>query len=293
MSFGSPKPQPTTTTQVNKVELSPEQKKLFDLVYPTIQANAQAPTLPDNLVPGFDPLQQAAQAGLLESVQSGAIGQGVANAGDASNFLLSGNLSDPSSNPHLQSALDTGTQFLKDTFLEEVLPSIRGGAIESGQLGGSRQGVAEGIASGKFGNSIANVTSSILNNAFNTGVDAQGKALALAPQTNTLQASPYTIEEAIGGQRRGLEQDKAQYELFKSMFPLEHAKGILGLMSGLPGGSGTSTVTGASPQQPGAFASGLGGAASGLSLASMLPAAFGINPLLGAGLGALAGVLTR
>lgn len=79
---------------------------------------------------------------------------------------------DQGANPYLSGALQRGADQATDnyrnvlgdmaeTMTEKILPNIRGGAIQAGGYGGSRQGIAEGIAAREFaqeaGRSATNV----------------------------------------------------------------------------------------------------------------------------------------
>lgn len=69
----------------------------------------------------------------------------MANAQGAGFDTLRGMMS-PQENPYLQQMFGAGTRALTDTFNNQILPGISGGAEMGGGLGGSRQGIAEGLA---------------------------------------------------------------------------------------------------------------------------------------------------
>jgi hypothetical protein len=92
---------------------------------------------------------------------------------------------DPGSNPYLTRALQAGTDLNRQAFnnlqqdatrnlQENVLPSIRSGAIAAGGFGGSRQGIAEGKALGDFSRAQQNAASQFgaQNTAAITGAQA-------------------------------------------------------------------------------------------------------------------------
>lgn len=112
--------------------------------------------------------------GLTSTGATGATGiYGDYQSGDpARDFILGGGLMDPSQNvaldAYIQAAIDPLTQELTTS----VLPSIQSEAITAGGLGGSRQGVAEGLALDSYMRQVGDTTAGIVNNAYNTGLDA-------------------------------------------------------------------------------------------------------------------------
>lgn len=106
-------------------------------------------------------------------------GQGKLDPTGSMARLLSGNVDTSTLDPVVNNA----TQRLTQNFNEQVMPAIDGGAIMSGQFGGSRQGVAQGIASRGLAQSIGDMEANMYNNAFNTAQqNMYGTANALNQQ---------------------------------------------------------------------------------------------------------------
>jgi hypothetical protein len=285
MGFGKAEPQTTTTSTTH--QMSPDQQRLLGLAMPGIEKwMATTPQrYKGQTIAGFDPAQKQAQDMLLKA--SGAQ-QGIAdNAASASNFWTGGNVWDPTNNPALQGAVDASGRAITQQFNENIMPGIRGGAISGGNFGSSRQGIAEGLAAGRTSQAVGDSANKLINENYKTNVDAQMKALGLAPQTQALQNAPGLTTAAVGDQRRAMAQ--ALLDAEKEGFNFDQNAGylqsrdLLSLLSGIPGGTNTSTATGPKPGGN-AFTGALGGAASGASMGSMF------GPW-GTGIGALGGGL--
>lgn len=97
---------------------------------------------------------EAGQAGALQGMQH------LLGAGDVMN------------NPYLASAMNAAIRPVREQFTEQVMPGIRQGAMEAGQMGSSRQGVAEGIASRGYMDTIADLTAQMGSQAYGQGLQA-------------------------------------------------------------------------------------------------------------------------
>lgn len=275
--------QPTQTTQQ---VLSPEQRQLLDITMPTIQKYAA--TVPERYqgptTAGFTPEQTAGQNMALDTVP--AINDIGVNAAKANNFYTSGNIWDPASNPNLQGAIDAAVRPVYTNLTERALPAIRSGSIQSGNFGGSRQGIAEGAAIRDAGTIAADTASKIVQDQYSTNVGAQQRAIAMAPQVQGAQTAGAQVTSGVGDVRQAMDQANINAGVnafnFDQYAPFMNARDILSLMQGLPGGS---TVSTGNTPQPNMAMSTLGGAASGAALGSaFMP---GVGTAVGAGAGAL------
>jgi hypothetical protein len=279
---GSPS-QPTQTTQQ---VLSPEQRELLNITMPTIKQYAaavpqryQGPT-----TAGFTPEQTAGQNMALGAVPSiDTIG---ANAASANNFYTSGNIWDPAANPHLQGAIDAAVRPVYTNLTERALPAIRSGSIQSGNFGGSRQGIAEGAAIRDAGTIAADTASKIAQDQYSTNVNAQQRAIAMAPTVQGAQTAGAQVTSGVGDVRQAMDQARINSGVnafnFDQYAPFMNARDILSIMQGLPGGS---TVSTGNTPTPNKAMSALGGAATGAALGSAL------MPGIGTGVGAAGGAL--
>ncbi|CUI03873.1 hypothetical protein BN2497_2523 [Janthinobacterium sp. CG23_2] len=145
------------------------------------------------------PMAQAASMSAPGAIENGAYMrrpgdvQGVGVSGPAQNNMdltkpFEGMINGtPGANPYLTGAIQKGINQSTTAFqnqqadstrnlTEMIMPSIRGGAIASGQYGGSRQGIAEGRAIGDFGREQQRALSQFGQNNTDAAVSAQAGA---------------------------------------------------------------------------------------------------------------------
>jgi hypothetical protein len=232
--------------QETHTEMSPEQRMLFNTVFPTIQSYAatvpqryQGPT-----VAGFTPEQSAGQEMALGTVPG--VNQLGANAASANNFYTSGNIWDPKSNPNLQGAIDAAVRPVYQNLTEKALPAIRSGSIQTGNFGGSRQGIAEGAAIRDAGTTAGDIASKIAQAQYGTNVEAQQKAIGMTPAVQSMQTAGARTTSGVGDIRQAMDQahiNAAQQAFnFDQYAPFMNAKDILSIMQGIPGATTVSTA---------------------------------------------------
>lgn len=260
---------------------------------PTPNAQAGSPTLaPVN--PLTDQAQQMAQTAAT------GVSQNLANQGAfASNYAMTQAI-DPANNPFFQSAVAGAIRPAVQQFSDAggALSQIRDSSMQAGQYGGTRQGIGEGIAQSRLQQQVLDTAAGMGNTAYNEGLTAQQRALALLPQTQAAQFQPATALDSVGQQIQSQQQtainDAIQKWNYQQQLPQQQLSQFANLINGNYGGSSVSI--GSSPQgNP--LMSGLGGAAAGASLASAMgygatAGAAGGPPgiAIGAGLGALVGL---
>src|SRR5882672_2240574 len=267
MSSGS-QPQTQTTTQ----ELSPEQRQLMNLAMPGVtQFAASVPQrYQGTTIAGFDPSQVAGQQGAL---QSAGTQTDLARSGAGTTLdWLNPNALDITKQPGLQGNIEAATRPITQALTEQALPAIRSSAEQSGNFGSSRQGIAEGLASGRASQAIGDATSGIVS-----------KAYGLLPQTTQTQTAGDLTTSNVGDVRQSMTQAQLGEQVgnfnWDQLAPFLQSKDIMSLLTGLPGGSTTTTASG---PQKNMLTSSLGGAASGAALGSMF------GPI-GTGVGAVGG----
>jgi len=230
------------------------------------------------------------------------------------NTLTSGELLNPNSNPalraHMDSAVSSAAQPLYQGLTESILPNIRGSAVTTG-YGGSRQGIAEGLAAGRTAQEVGRqgqgIVTSLADAGYGRGLDAMGKALGLTSQVQGAQTAgadamktaaglageqvnPALWTSGVGDVRQALSQAQLQEQTdrfnYAQQLPLLMGKELASLVGGIPGAGSTVTGTGPPAARPNAIMSGLGGAAAGAQIGSVIPGlGTGIGALLGGGLG--------
>jgi len=233
-------------------------------------------------VAGQDALRNAANTDLVQANQQGQ---------EALQFGLSDVL-DPNTNANLQESIRLGQQPTIDNFNRQVLPQIRSGAGDAGQFGGSRQGIAEGVAAGDLANVLQSDASRRASDAFDSGLETFNKTLAVLPQTTQLALGQGTALDAIGQQNQTQEQNLINADVFQSNqlenLDANRLAAFQQLVQGEFGGVSNSTSTGPTAAGLSPLAGAFGGAAAGAGLASALSTATtAINPILGAGIGAV------
>lgn len=103
--------------------------------------------------------------------------QGQQQTNPGLNFMTSGQVLNPNSNPALQQAIQGATRPIVDNFQNNVLPSISQGAVASGGFGGTRQGIAEGLAGKALNTQVGDVASQMMNQNYQAGLGAMSAGL--------------------------------------------------------------------------------------------------------------------
>lgn len=281
---GDDRPPPVQqTTQT----FSPEQRQLFQLAMPGIQQFAA--NVPQRYqgqtIAGFDPSQTAGQEMAL-----GAAGtqKGLSDAANSRfNFFTSGDIWNPSNNPALAGSIDAATRPITEAFQQSVLPGIRQEAITTGNFGSSKQGIAEGQAANNYLRAVGDTSNKLVNEAYDTNVKAQLSALGLLPSLQSAAVAPAVTTSGVGDIRQNLAQaqlgQNVQNFNYDQLAPFLQSRELLSLLTGLPGGTVTSTAN--NPPQAPAWQKALGGAATGASLGTA------IMPGIGTAAGAAGGAV--
>lgn len=204
--------------------------------------------------------------------QTGAQADIASRAQESLSFGLSPDILSPETNPYLAQQGEAITQRLGQSYAEQIMPGIRGGAQAAGQYGGSRQGVAEGIASRGLLQAQGDALSQLYGGAYGQGLSAMGRAQALAPSIQNLGLAPSQTYGQVGAQNQALEQARINDALAKWNFeqglPAQQLSNYAGILSGIPLGAAGSSTSRASGSAPGGGFSGtgaVGGATAGFS----------------------------
>jgi hypothetical protein len=197
----------------------------------------------------------------------------------AYNFGL--NAADVTQNPMLAKAIQGAINPMLDQFSESggVLQNIRSGAQQAGQYAGSRQGIAEGLAAGKLSRNIGDLTSSMMSDAYKTGLNTMTQSMQLTPTVQSAMMMPSTTQAAVGQAQDVRAQqvldDAAQRELWKINAPWQPVTNLANLIYG--GGTTSSTTNAQGQAITPSQDTGLLGKAS--QLASLGSAVMGLKPL--------------
>jgi hypothetical protein len=235
-------------------------------------------------VAGVDPSQAAGQEQALgaASTVGGLAGSGAGTTG----YWLSPGALDVGNNPVVQNAISSATRPVYEGLTNSALPAIRSSSAQSGNFGGSRQGIAEGLAIQGAGNTAGDISSKITSDAYSQNVKAQLQALGLLPQTQQAQLAEATTTSGVGDVRQAQQQRLLDEQVgnfnYDQYAPFLQSKEIMSLLTGLPGGQ---TVSTGSVPSTNKATSALGSAAAGAALGSA------IMPGVGTGVGAVGGAL--
>ena len=196
---------------------------------------------------------------------AGAAGDIAGRAADAQRFLTSGDVLSPESNPALQQYIDFANQATTRAFRQGGLQAIDAGSVQAGNVGSSRQGIAQGIGLQGLAQQVGQQTAGISSAAYGQGLQAYTQGLALSPQTAALQGARGQQLTRAGGAFANIANLPQQQQL-------DLLRNYQGLVSGGFGGTQTSTGPGS---QTGGISGALGGAATGYSVGGGYGAAIG------------------
>ena len=139
---------------------------------------------------------------------------------------------DPSQqNPYLQRAMQSAIRPLTQNYQENVLSGITDQAVQSGQSGSSRQGIAEGIAGRGYLDQIGDITSQMAYGDYGAGMDRMMQGIGQAGAVANLGMMPSGIYGGVGAA-----QQQAPWT------NIERYRDVLGAPTTLGGGSKSSTI---------------------------------------------------
>ena len=190
----------------------------------------------------FDPAELQAQQGLLDYAQGGAAD--IARQGQEGLAFALGDARDPRSNKDLVATGDLITDRFAKRFTEQINPALASEAGQAGQVGSSRQGLAQGVAAGRTATAAADATTQFFSNAYSRGLDTFDRGLAQAGNVQRLGTQPAALQAAVGSQRRAqsqanldIDQERFYFNQNQDFAQLER---LLSLIGGSYGGEGTS-----------------------------------------------------
>lgn len=209
---------------------------------------------------------------------------GIGGAQDANEFLMSGALLDPRSNPVLAAQTAAATRPVFEGLRDVALPAVRSEFLGGDMFGSSRQGIAEGraiegaleqagdIATQLQMNNFDKGLGAMISSAGNTlsaGVNATGQGLGalgtgtgqalnsmmqglqLTPALSNLAFLPGQVMNAIGMQKQGLREgiraEQNQIRMIEQMLPYMQAQQVANLAFGMGNGSSVATSQNAQP----------------------------------------------
>jgi len=240
---------------------------------------------PGQTFAGRDPLSDQAQNMRLNYATNSMPGQ-IYDAQRAQSFAL--NSPDAANNPYVQNMMQSN-QFMANRNLQEnLLPAIQSGAVASGQMGGSRQGIAQGLAARGTQEALANANASTMMDAYGKGLGAQQGALSMAPNMMAMGMAPMDVMSQTGAYNQAIDSQALTEDMKRWGFNQERPWDALGRYSAaLSPGAQYGKTTG----QQDAGGAGLLGTALGLGAMAMPFIAPAAAPAM-AGLSAATGAMS-
>ena len=247
---------PSNVTQTTKTELSPEQKKLFDLAFPYAEQYAGTPVqqYSGSGVAGFNPLETQAQGQYLQ--QAGNIGDLASKSAESQKMLLDpGFQLDVAHNPYLQAATQSMTDQVTNNLQNKILPGVRSGGTAAGGMysgASTKNAITTGQAIGDTNRGLSDSITKMMFDAYTGGKSSMQQAVNQNQGVQAQQLIAPSITDAVGGQQRGMEQALLDEQIKKfytdQKLPLLQAQELMGFVGAMPGGQTTSNVQGAQPQ---------------------------------------------
>lgn len=173
-------------------------------------------------VAGFDPFQVAGQNSAA-NFANGQANDSFTAANNALNQRLGG-AGELVNSQVLQDAISAASRPVMENLNENLLTSNASEAVLNNGFGGSRQGIADGIAKRGANDKIGDISKELVLNAFNKGIDSQGRALNQAGNVANLGLFGSNILQGIGGDR----QAQSQLQLDNPFNNLARLQGLLG-----------------------------------------------------------------
>lgn len=204
-------------------------------------------------------------------------------------FVTGGGLLNPQANPWLAPAAAGTVQPVYQQLMQSTLPGIRNQFQGAGQMGGTRDSLAEGTAIGLTNQGALNTIANMYNTAYGQSLAATSAAQTAEPGLISAAAQPGAMASAVGTQQQQQAQANINADIAKwnynQTLPQQalatYAAMISGNFGGMTTGQGWASGGGITPLQ------GIGAAAS---LAAIYSAFSG--GAAGGGAGAAAGTGT-
>lgn len=267
----------TSTGTTTNLNYSPEEAARRAQVMDEAQRVYQATggNISNSTYPGSAPAEFSPETIVSQklAVQNAAAAQDqVNNINQGVNYGLTQAM-DVENNPYLDKAIAAAVRPIQESYTDAggVMSQIRTGAGQAGQMGGTRQGIAEGIAAGRMAQAQGDTAAKIASDAYNKGQETFQKTLTFAPQAMEAGMTPVNWLSSVGAQKENLAQAQADYEanarLWQMNAPWVPLQNYASLVYG---GSAPSTSVLSTSQSGGAARNPIGQAAgAGLTAASI------------------------
>lgn len=186
-------------------ELDPRQDAALGNLLTQAQNRGNVPMsfFPGSTLAGEQALTREGQQSLLTS------GQDIGGMASAGRQALQDDLNiDVVGDPRTKAMVDAAIAPLEDQFSNRVLPSISSGAQGAGAFGGTRADLMKAEAGREFGRAVGETSAGLYSDAFRTGLDQRSRALSQMPMMAQLGMMPGQIQQEVGAQRQGRQQQE-------------------------------------------------------------------------------------
>lgn len=212
-----------TTTSVNyspeeaarRTQVMDESRRIYDATSGQISNSPYPGSAPAQFSPETQVSQQLA-------VQNAAAAQDqVQNINNGVNYGLNGAM-DVENNPYLAKAISAAVRPIEQSYTDAggVMSQIRTNAGQAGQVGGSRQGIAEGLAAGRMAQAQGDTAAKIASDAYNKGQETFQKTLTFAPQAMEAGMTPVNWLSSVGAQKENQAQAEQDYQANARMWDM-------------------------------------------------------------------------
>lgn len=154
---------------------------------------------------------------------------------------------DVQNNPVVAGAARAAINPIFESLTEEAFPAIRRGAVGTGNLGSTRQGIAEGVATGKATRQALDTTASLYNAAYGQGLNLLSNTLGQMPTLQQSALTPGLVQAGLGEQERALQQARINEDIarwtYNQSLPYQALAEYANYARGTYGGRGTSEVS--------------------------------------------------
>jgi hypothetical protein len=222
---------------------------------------------PGQMYVGRTPLETQARNMQLEYLSSPEMATDINRIQQATEFGL-GDVLYPESNPAMEAYMDAANRNTVKQLTENILPSYRGAFVDAGQIGSSREAMAEGMAMEEALNVIGDTNAQIAMGGYGQGLQHMGETMRLAPLTVGMDMQIPEMLKAVGAEDRAwmekpLQEDISRWGYYEGL-PGQMLDEYVARLGGYPTGSfgsSSSTTSGGGSSSP--LMGALGGAATG------------------------------
>ncbi len=184
-----------------------------------------------------------------------------------------GSMVDPTVSPYMEDLIDLGQRKIGEGLREQVLPSIRSDALQTGQFTSSSKDLAKGLAGEAAIQSMEDLNTRLLADAYNRGMTSRERAMTVAPSILGLGMQPGAIQQQIGGMYRGDVQNMLQDYINRWNFGQDAPWSNLERYAGIIGAPWRSSTTQTAEAPMGSSI--IGGALAGYGLGQQMMPMFG------------------